>query len=104
MSDETGGICVYMLRCGDGTLYTGWTNDVQKRLKAHNAGRGGKYTRSRLPVELVYQEYFETKSQALKREIAIKRLRRKKKLALIESGATPLPPPQNGHTPGSSIR
>ncbi|MDR3295720.1 MAG: GIY-YIG nuclease family protein [Clostridiales Family XIII bacterium] len=93
-----------MLRCGDGTLYTGWTNDVQKRLKAHNAGRGGKYTRSRLPVELVYQEYFETKSQALKREIAIKRLRRKKKLALIESGATPLPPPQNGHTPGSSIR
>lgn len=75
----------YMLRCGDGTLYTGWTNDLEKRLAAHNAGRGGKYTRSRLPVELVYYEEHETKEAAMRREWQIKQLTRAEKLALVES-------------------
>lgn len=75
----------YILRCGDGSLYTGWTDDLQRRLAAHSAGRGGKYTRSRLPVELVYSESFETKHEAMSRECHIKRLSRAEKLALIES-------------------
>ena len=74
----------YMLRCGDGSLYTGWTNDLEKRVKTHAAGRGGKYTRSRLPVELVWYETFETKQQAMAREWQIKHhLTREEKLALI---------------------
>lgn len=73
----------YMLRCGDGTLYTGWTNDLEKRLRAHRCGKGGKYTRSRLPVSLVYQEQFETKQDAMRREYEIKQLSRAEKLALI---------------------
>ena len=73
----------YILRCSDGTLYTGWTDDLEKRLKAHNGGKGGKYTRARTPVELVYYEKFETKQQAMSREWHIKRLTRKEKLALI---------------------
>ena len=76
---------VYLLRCGDGTLYAGFTNDLARRLAVHNAGRGAKYTRSRLPVELVYWENFPNKSSALKREYAIKRLSRAEKLALIQS-------------------
>lgn len=75
---------VYILHCGDGTLYTGSTNDVQRRLETHKRGRGAKYTRSRLPVELVYQETLPDKSAALRREAAIKRLSRSEKLALIE--------------------
>ena len=75
----------YILRCRDGSLYTGWTNDLQKRLETHNAGMGAKYTRSRRPVELVYHECFETKAQAMRREAAIKRLTREEKLALIGS-------------------
>ncbi len=74
---------VYILRCGDGSLYTGWTNDLDARLRAHCAGEGGKYTRSHLPVELVYREEFETKQQAMSREWHIKRLSRGQKLALI---------------------
>lgn len=74
---------VYILRCGDGTLYTGCTNDLPHRLKAHQSGKGAKYTRARLPVELVYQEPAQDKSQALRREAAIKRLSRSEKLALI---------------------
>ena len=66
----------YILKCSDGTLYTGWTNDIQKRLKAHNEGHGAKYTRGRTPVELVYLEEFETKQEAMKRETAIKRLKK----------------------------
>ena len=62
------GISCCMLRCRDGSLYTGWTNDLEGRLRCHNAGRGGKYTRSRLPVELVYCESFETKAEAMIRE------------------------------------
>lgn len=74
----------YMLRCGDGSLYTGWTNDLEKRLAAHNGGTGGKYTRSRLPVELVYYEEHETKEEAMRREWQIKQLTRTQKLALLQ--------------------
>ena len=73
----------YMLRCADGSLYTGWTKDLEQRLQTHNAGRGGKYTRSRLPVELVYREKFETKEEAMSREWHLKRLTRQEKLRLI---------------------
>jgi putative endonuclease len=75
----------YLLRCADGTLYCGWTNDIEKRLAAHNSGKASKYTRSRLPVELVYLETFETKQEAMSREARIKRLSRRQKLALISS-------------------
>lgn len=75
---------VYLLRCADGTLYTGCTNDLSRRLAAHNSGNGAKYTRSRRPVELVYREEVPDKSAALRREAAIKRLSRKEKLALIQ--------------------
>ena len=75
----------YILRCGDGTIYTGWTNDLERRLAAHNAGKGSKYTRSRLPVELVYHESFDTKEEAMRREWAIKQLSREEKLALINA-------------------
>ena len=75
--------CVYMLRCRDNTLYTGWTNDIESRLEAHNNGTGAKYTRGRGPVQLVYLEYLPDKSAALKREHAIKKLTRLQKEALI---------------------
>jgi len=77
------GYLVYILRCGDGTLYTGCTNDLPRRLQAHQSGRGAKYTRSRLPVELVYQEAVPDRSAALRREAAIKRLDRRREVALI---------------------
>ena len=77
---------VYLLRCGDGSLYTGYTDDVERRLAVHQSGKGAKYTRSRLPVELVYSEELPDKSAALRREAAIKKLTREKKLALIERG------------------
>ena len=72
----------YILVCADGTLYTGWTNDLEKRLAAHNAGRGAKYTRSRRPVRLFYYEEFAEKCEAQRRECEIKRLPREKKIAL----------------------
>lgn len=74
----------YILRCADGTLYSGYTTNPQGRLAVHNRGRGSKYTRSRLPVELVYTECFATKGEALSREAALKRLPRHQKLLLIE--------------------
>ena len=74
---------VYLLRCGDGSLYTGSTNDVSRRLAAHQRGKGAKYTRSRLPVELVYQEEAPDQSAALRREAAIKRMTRQQKLKLL---------------------
>ena len=74
----------YILRCSDDTLYCCWTNDLKKRLASHNAGKGAKYTRSRLPVTLVYYETFETKEEAMSREFAIKKLSRKEKLKLME--------------------
>ena len=75
----------YILRCGDGTYYTGWTKDLKKRLEDHNLGRGAKYTRAHLPVVLVYYESFPTKEEAMKREAAIKRLSRPQKERLISS-------------------
>ncbi len=75
---------VYIFKCHDGTLYTGSTNDLQKRLETHNLGKGAKYTRGRLPVKLVYSESFTTKGEALKREIALKSLSRKEKLLLTK--------------------
>ena len=72
-----------IVRCADGTLYTGWTNDLKKRIKAHNAGKGAKYTKTRRPVELVYFERFATKEEAMSREYHIKRLKRSQKQALI---------------------
>lgn len=76
---------VYIVRCSDDTLYTGWTNDLKKRIAAHNAGSGAKYTKSRRPVALVYYEAFETKQEAMSREFHLKRLSRAEKLALIGS-------------------
>ena len=73
----------YILRCADGTYYTGWTNNLEKRLAAHNAGTASKYTRPRRPVELVYHECFETKAEAMGREWRIKQLTRTQKEALI---------------------
>lgn len=74
---------VYILKCSDNTLYTGWTTNLEKRLKVHNTGKGAKYTRVRLPVEIVYFEEFEDKKDAMKREYAIKQLSRQEKLKLI---------------------
>ena len=76
---------VYMLRCKDGSLYTGWTNDLEHRLAMHNSGRGSKYTRGRGPLELVYSEELPDKEAALRRECAIKKLRREQKLALLQT-------------------
>lgn len=76
----------YIVECADGTLYSGWTNDLEKRIAAHNAGQGAKYTRSRRPVTLRYYEEFEDKSEALRRECALKKMSRAKKQALIEKG------------------
>ena len=73
----------YILRCNDGTYYCGWTNDLEKRIKTHNAGKGSKYTKTRLPVELVYYEEFSTKKEAMSREWHIKRLTRAQKEELI---------------------
>lgn len=75
----------YLLRCRDGSLYCGWTNHLEERIKAHNAGRGAKYTKSRLPVELVYYEEFPTRKEAMSREYAIKHLSRQQKLKLIQA-------------------
>lgn len=80
------GCFVYMLRCGDGSLYTGSTTDLSRRLAAHRSGHGAKYTRGRLPLELVYWEEMPDWPSALRREAAIKRLTRSKKLALLASG------------------
>ena len=75
----------YILRCEDGTLYTGWTNNLEKRVADHNAGKGAKYTRTRRPVELVYVEEFSTIEEAMSREYAIKRLKRTDKLKLLHA-------------------
>ena len=78
---------VYILQCSDGTLYTGWTNDLPRRLRAHNSGHGAKYTRSRIPVKLIYQEECPGRSEALRREAAIKRLSRSEKFLLISQNS-----------------
>lgn len=74
----------YIVECKDGTLYTGWTTDLDRRIKAHNTGKGAKYTRSRFPVVLRYFESFQTKEEAMRREYEIKQLTRKEKQKLIE--------------------
>lgn len=79
---------VYLLRCGDGSLYAGATNDLGARVERHASGRGARYTRSRLPVELVWRERAADRGAALRREASLKRLRRAEKLALVERGAT----------------
>ena len=76
--------CVYILRCADGTLYTGSTDDVERRVAVHNSGKGAKYTRGRRPVEVVYREECESYSAAMKREYAIKQLSRQEKMQLIK--------------------
>ena len=81
------GYWVYVLRCGDSTLYTGSTNDPARRLAAHQSGKGAKYTRSHLPVELVYLEELDDKSSALRREATIKKMSRTEKLALIRTAS-----------------
>ena len=73
----------YILLCKDNTLYTGWTNDLESRIEAHNMGVGAKYTRGRLPTRLVYSQVFETKEEAMKREREIKHFTRNKKMKLI---------------------
>ena len=75
----------YIVECADGSLYCGWTNDLEKRIMDHNAGKGAKYTKTRLPVKLVYHETFDTKEEAMSREWHIKQLRREQKLKLIGS-------------------
>ncbi len=77
----------YMLRCSDGTIYSGYTTDPCRRTAAHNRGKGAKYTRSRLPVALVYQERFDTKTEALRREAALKKMSHAEKAALTGRGA-----------------
>ena len=77
---------VYILRCGDDSLYTGWTNDLENRVRAHRSGQGCKYTASHQPVELVYSECFGTKQEAMSREWHIKRMKRQEKLELISGG------------------
>lgn len=75
----------YIVKCSDETFYTGWTNDLEKRIEMHNSGKGAKYTKERLPVELVYYEAFDTKEEAMSREWHIKRLSRSEKQKLIEA-------------------
>lgn len=75
----------YVVQCSDETLYTGWTSDIMQRLKVHNSGQGAKYTRSRLPVRLVYYEVFATKEEAMSREWHIKRLTRDEKINLVNT-------------------
>jgi len=77
----------YVLKCKDDTYYTGWTNNLEKRIKDHNDGKGAKYTKPRRPVELAYYEIFETKEEAMKREYAIKKMTRAEKEELIKNGA-----------------
>ena len=73
----------YVVKCSDGTFYTGWTNNLEKRIACHNAAKGAKYTKTRRPVALVYYETFETKEDAMRREYAIKQMSRTEKEKLV---------------------
>ena len=77
----------YIVECSDGSLYTGWTNDLEKRIKAHNDGKGAKYTKSRRPVVLAYYEEFQTREEAMRREWEIKQMSRQKKMRMISEHA-----------------
>lgn len=79
-----GGNFIYIVKCKDESLYTGWTNNLEARIKAHNDGHGAKYTRGRGPVKLIYSEEFDTKEEAMSREFAIKKLSKSEKLKLID--------------------
>ena len=97
----------YILECADGTFYTGWTTDLGRRVKTHNAGRGAKYTKLRRPVRLVYSEKLPSRSAAQKRELAIKRLRRSKKLELVlrhRNRAEPASPDATRRVPHVGVR
>ena len=76
----------YILRCADGSLYTGWTNNLEKRIEQHNSGKGAKYTKGRRPVKLAYYEEFDTKEEAMRREWEIKKMTRKEKETLLGPG------------------
>lgn len=78
----------YIAECSDGTFYTGYTNDIQKRQQAHNEGRGARYTKSRLPIKIVYQEEFKNRSEAMRREYEIKQLNKIQKVRLIKPQAS----------------
>ena len=75
----------YIVECSDGSLYTGWTNDLEKRIEAHNDGKGAKYTKSRRPVVLAYYEEFQTREEAMRREWEIKQMSRQKKMRMISA-------------------
>ena len=83
--------CVYLLRCADGTLYCGWTTDLDRRVAAHNAGRASRYTRSRLPVALAWSAAQPDRAAAMREEARIKQLPRAEKLALVDRAAASLP-------------
>ena len=85
------GVCVYVLRCGDGSLYTGWTNDLPGRLAKHASGKASRYTASRLPVELAAAWPMPDRASAMREEARIKRLARPQKLALLATGLDPTP-------------
>ncbi len=87
MKKKTRAAFVYLLRCADGTIYTGWTYDVARRVHAHQAGRGARYTRSRRPVELIYRERCASRRAAMRREIEIKKMSRARKLRLVKRDA-----------------
>lgn len=87
----------YILRCGDGSYYTGWTNDLNKRIRAHKDGHGAKYTKSRRPIELAYHEEFGTKEEAMRREWEIKQMTHAQKEVLIRTAETGTA--QNGRPP-----
>lgn len=89
----------YLLECSDHSFYCGWTNDLDKRVMAHNSGNGAKYTKSRRPVALVHYETYETKEAAMKREAAIKRMSRREKERLISGG----PEPDGGQKHGCGL-
>ena len=82
---------VYVLKCADGSLYTGYTTDLERRVAEHDAGEGAKYTRGRTPVELVHAESFDSRSAAMRREYEIKRLSRAEKERLVEGDAPETP-------------
>jgi putative endonuclease len=82
---------VYMLRCADNTIYTGWTLDVERRVQTHQKGNGARYTRARRPVALIYSERLSSRRAAMRREIAIKRMSRQRKLKLANIGASRVP-------------
>lgn len=81
----------YIVKCSDGSLYTGWTNDLEKRIRVHNEGKGAKYTKSRRPVVLAYYEEFQTKEEAMRREWEIKQMSRNQKMKMLTSVPDPLP-------------